>query len=187
MPLTDNNDEDLTMEYAAGNAAAFEVLYQRHRGSLYRYVLRHCSDPHISEELYQDVWMKVINAAGIYKPTASFKTYLYHIAHNRVIDHYRQSDNRWRQSPLDIDSENTPAAAWAGSGTQPDQEVSNLRDINRLLNLVEALPEQQREAFLLREEAGLTLQQIAEVTGVGKETAKSRLRYAVNSLREGLQ
>ena len=187
MPPNDSSDENLMMEYAAGNAAAFETLYQRYRAPLYRYVLRNCSDPGISEELFQDIWIKLISAASRYQPTASFKTYLYHIAHNRMTDHYRHQGTRGTQTTLDIDSENTPQTAWLKAGEQPDQKLANQRGVSRLLALIDDLPDPQREAFLLREEGGLNLEQIAEITGVGRETVKSRLRYAIKSLREGLK
>jgi len=77
------------LAYAAGDAAAFETLYARHKGGLYRYVLRQCANAGIAEELFQDVWMNVLRARASYVPSAKFTTWLYRIAHNRVIDHWR--------------------------------------------------------------------------------------------------
>ncbi len=173
--------------YARGDAGAFESLYHRHRGALYRYILRHCSDRAATEELYQDVWLKLIDARQRYRPSASFQTFLYHIAHNRLVDHFRRNESRRAMTSLDIDSEDTPASVWSAGGAQPDRQLLNRRDVELLFRLIDQLPPTQREAFLLREETGMGVEEIAEVTGVGRETAKSRLRYAVKALRKGLQ
>jgi RNA polymerase sigma factor (sigma-70 family) len=87
--VAETRDEDLMLAYAAGDAAAFDVLYARHKGSLYRYVLRQCAHAGVAEELFQDVWMNVLRARASYVPSARFATWLYRIAHNRLIDHWR--------------------------------------------------------------------------------------------------
>src|SRR5258706_8729822 len=87
----DPGDEDLMMAYAAGDAAAFDALYQRHKGGVYRYLVRHCGNAGTADELFQDVWMNVIRVRATYEPTAKFTTWLYRIAHNRLIDHWRAS------------------------------------------------------------------------------------------------
>src|SRR5436190_18395294 len=83
-------DEDLMLAYRDGNAAAFDQLYRRHKGPLYRYLLRQCRDAAAAEELFQDVWMNLVRARAGYTVTARFSTYLYRLAHNRLIDHYRR-------------------------------------------------------------------------------------------------
>ena len=87
--VVDARDEDLMLAYAAGDAAAFDALYARHKGGLYRYVLRQCTHAGVAEELFQDVWMNVLRARASYVPSARFATWLYRIAHNRLIDHWR--------------------------------------------------------------------------------------------------
>src|SRR2546429_3296055 len=82
------SDEDLMLAYAAGDAAAFDALYARHKGGVYRYLLRQCRQGVAVDELFQDVWMNLIRARRSYTPSAEFATYLYPLAHNRVIDHY---------------------------------------------------------------------------------------------------
>ena len=84
-------DEELMNRYRDGDAHAFEVLYTRHKGPLYRYLLRQCGAAALAEELFQDVWMKLIRARERYEARAKFTTYLYHLAHNRLIDHYRHA------------------------------------------------------------------------------------------------
>lgn len=176
------SDEQLMLRYKAGDDTAFETLYRTHKGSLYRYILRSCSNSAVADELFQDVWMKLINARERYENKAKFTTYLYHLAHNRLIDHYRRSNI----SVVQNDSEYIETAA-ASSHQQPDQAAQRHEQVNQLLELVRQLPDDQRETFLLKEEAGMSVTEIAEVTGVGQETAKSRLRYALNKLRDGMK
>lgn len=174
------SDEELMLRYCDGDAGAFETLYRRHRGALYRYFLRQCGEPAVAEELFQDVWLRVIGARRRYRVTARFTTWLYTLAHHRLVDHHRARG----RSPLEADGE----ALASVPDPAPDLErtLDERRLATRLLELVAALPREQREAWLLREEAGLGLAAIAEATGVGRETVKSRLRYATGRLRRGL-
>ncbi|MBT8125532.1 MAG: sigma-70 family RNA polymerase sigma factor, partial [Gammaproteobacteria bacterium] len=87
----ETSDENLMLLYQQGEQAAFEILYRRYKDVLYRYFLKHCSDRSQSEELYQEVWIKLINSAARYKPKAKFKTYLFTIAHNTLVDFYRKA------------------------------------------------------------------------------------------------
>src|SRR4051794_334243 len=83
------SDEQLMLAYARGDAAAFEVLYSRHKGPLYRFVLRSVKARGEAEELFQEIWMRVVEAASRYAPQAKFTTWLYTVAHNRLVDHWR--------------------------------------------------------------------------------------------------
>jgi len=178
------SDEALMLRYRDGDGNAFDLLYARHKGALFRYCLRHCRQRSVAEETFQDVWMRVINARGRYEARAKFTTWLYRIAHNRVIDGYR-SDNSGRIQSLDSDeSEVQPAASPLD---EPQRRTSSQQQAARLHALLAALPAEQRDVFLLHEEAGLPLDAIAEVSGVGRETAKSRLRYALSKLRAALK
>ncbi|NJM13256.1 MAG: RNA polymerase sigma factor [Synechococcaceae cyanobacterium SM1_2_3] len=177
-------DETLMLRYGAGDAAAFTQLYARHKGPLYRYLLRQCNLSAAAEELFQEVWLKVIAARSSYAAQAKFTTWLYTLAHHRLMDHYRASRRRLPVSYADDCPE--WAEAPAPVETQPDYQEERRSQATRLLQLLAALPEAQREAFLLKEEAGLSLEAIAEATGTGRETVKSRLRYALNRLRRGL-
>ncbi len=172
------------LKYRNGDASAFEILYQRHKGALYRYILRQCGNDSTSEELFQDVWMKLINARKRYEVKAKFTTYLFQIAHNRVIDHYRrQQTNPDNPGDCEADIESAPTRIQ----DQPEQQVEIREQSQKILYLLDKLPVEQREVFLLKEEAGKSIPEIAEITGVNAETAKSRLRYAVNKLRQALK
>lgn len=170
------------LRYRNGDEQAFAVLYGRHKGPLYRYLLRQCRHPATAEELFQDIWLKLIRARQRYEPRARFATYLYSVAHNRLMDFYRQ-----RRVPLpNPGGSHDPAELAAPATDGPEAGACLIQQVARLLQALAALPEAQREAFLLREEGGLSLDEIAEITGVDREAAKSRLRYAVAKLRQAL-
>jgi len=171
------------LAYKNGDAMAFETLYQRHKGSLYRYMLRQCASKAVAEELFQDVWMSIIRARKRYRSSAKFSTYLFRVAHNRLIDHYRK--NNPAQTDLGSDQAGDDPDEQSGSPQQqPEQQTLIQQQIQHLLICIQALPAEQRQVFLLKEEAGLDLNDIARITDTGPEAAKSRLRYAIKKLRQ---
>ncbi|MDX2412652.1 MAG: RNA polymerase sigma factor [Woeseiaceae bacterium] len=169
-------DSALMLRYRDGDVVAFEVLYQRHNDALYRYLLRLCHHRDTAEDIFQDVWGKIIKSRKNYRPTAKFSTFLYRVAHNCFIDHIRR--NKRHSHSVDIEPDNQP-----DPGDQPEALAERSMAKRRLDAALRELPEEQRDVFLLHEEAGLNLDQIASVTGANRETAKSRLRYAVKKLR----
>jgi RNA polymerase sigma-70 factor (ECF subfamily) len=169
-------DSALMARYRDGDTEAFETLYRRHNDSLYRYLLRRCLDRQAAEDVFQDVWSKIIRARRNYRPTAKFTTFLYRVAHNCFIDHIRRNKRHCARSESDPD-------LCANPGDEPDLAAEKGLLRKRLDVALAALPDEQRDVFLLHEEAGLTLDTIAHVTGVNRETAKSRLRYAVRKLK----
>lgn len=181
-----DSDEALMCAYAEGDAAAFETVYRRHKDALYRYMFRQIGHEATVAEQFQEVWSKVIKARQQYLPgknQASFKTWLYKIAHNQIVDYYRAQGRyrEWQQEqPLD-----EPVLDIA-EYDEPDNYQSRSELAQRVKECIAALPPPQRDAFLLKEEGGLSLEQIADTTGVDRETVKSRLRYAVKKLRAQL-
>ena len=182
----DTGDEELMLSYREGDAGAFDALYARHKGGVYRYLLRQCRDAATAEELFQDVWMNLIRARAGYTVQAKFTTYLYRLAHNRLIDHYRRNghvalvsfDDEEREELAELPDERERPA---------DETLDARRQAGRLLELIAALPEAQREAFMMQQEGGMSVEEIAQATGVNRETAKSRLRYAMARLRQGMR
>lgn len=174
-------DEALMAAWAAGDTAAFAPLYARHRGRLYRFLLRQLRDPALADEFFQDVWQRVIAARAGWKPEAAFSTWLFRIAHNRLADHWRASKHR-PAAPEDADER----AARVPDPDTPDRQLSEFEQRRRLQLALDELPEEQREVLLLRLEQELTLEEIGEIAGVGRETVKSRLRYAMDKLRARL-
>ncbi|MBK8742137.1 MAG: sigma-70 family RNA polymerase sigma factor [Betaproteobacteria bacterium] len=190
MPSTrssDAADEDLMLRYAAGEVAAFEVLYGRHKGGVFRYLLRHGAG-NASEELAQDVWASLIRVRVQYQVTAKFTTWLYRLAHNRLIDFYRAEGRaEWVSRDADDGTDDIVTALPGLRTAQPEVQVESNNIADRMRAAIASLPEAQREAFLLQQEGGLSVAEIAEATSVPKETAKSRLRYAINKLRAQLE
>lgn len=177
----DISDENLMLNYSGGDAQAFESLYQRHKGPLYRFILRQ-SGQDFADELYQDIWLKVINTRTSYQVKATFKTWLYHIARNRIIDHYR------RQNLRAVNENTDDLASISGAeNVQPENRLEANNQHALLMIAIAELPQDQKEAFLLKQEAGLGIEEIAKTTGVSYEAAKSRLRYAIKKLRQQLE
>ena len=181
----ESTDEELMLQYRDGDAAAFEALYARHRGGLYRYLLRQCRDAAAAEELFQDVWMNLVRARAAYTVQARFTTYLYRLAHNRLIDHYRKH-SRATISSLDEAGGDEPVDPPDERERPHDEMLDAKRQARRLMQLIAELPAAQREAFLLQQEGGMSVEEIGQATGVSRETAKSRLRYAMARLRKGM-
>jgi RNA polymerase sigma-70 factor (ECF subfamily) len=179
--LAEPSDEQLMLAYGAGDSAAFELLYSRHRGPLFRFMVRQVRDHGTAEELYQDVWQRVITARQRYAPEAKFSTWLFQIAHNRLTDHWRALQHR---PPAPADAEERTARE--ADPQTPERQLSAFEERRRLQLALEELPDEQREVVLLRLEQELSLEQIGEITGVGRETVKSRLRYALDKLRQRL-
>lgn len=177
----ETSDEDLMLAWAGGDGPAFETLYGRHRLRLYRYLLRHLRDGALADEFFQDVWQRVIAARRDWKPDAAFSTWLLRIAHNRLADHWRSLQHR---PPAPEDAQARTEAV--PDPDTPERSLSEFQQRRQLQLALDTLPPEQREVLLLRLEQELTLEQIAEVTGTGRETVKSRLRYAMDKLRGGL-
>ena len=176
---TDPADSALMLRYRDGDVAAFEALYRRHKDALYRYLLQRCRQAAAAEDVFQDTWGKIINARENYRPTAKFTTFLFHVAHNCFVDHLRRNARHQHPAPADPDMQADP-------GDPPEWSAERALARSRLRAALATLPDEQRDAFLLREEAGLSMEEIATVTGCSRETAKSRLRYATNKLRAAI-
>ncbi len=179
------SDDSLMLEYCKGNAAAFEQLYRRHKDGLYRYLYRQCRQTALVEELFQDTWMRLVDKRDQFQTRqgSSFAAYLYRIAHNRLIDYFRRASLEQNAfAPQDDEQLNNHAS----QNTDALEKIHQHRQLDLLLQSLNALPAEQREAFLLHEEGGLTLLEIAELTQVPRETVKSRLRYALARIRSAL-
>lgn len=183
-----DDDGELMLRYARGDMRAFEILYGRHRTALYRYLARQTRNTETANDLFQEVWSKVIVSRDRYEPRAQFRTFLYRIAHNCFIDHCRRSSVRNESNggtPPDGGDDGWEANLPASEQDRPDTRAEQAQLIARYRAALAALPSEQRDVFLLYE-SGLSLDEIGAVSGVGTETAKSRLRYAVTKLRTSL-
>jgi RNA polymerase sigma-70 factor (ECF subfamily) len=169
----------LLRRYRQGDAEAFALLYARHRLGLFRFLCGLCGDPALAEEIFQDTWLSLIRSESLQREAVLFKTWLYQIARNRLIDHWRKQG---RRQALQDEFDDQLHASFSGAA-DPEQQLSLSRDQQRLQAALADLPAEQREVFLLRAHGDLELHEIAELTRTPAETVKSRLRYALQKLR----
>ena len=176
--MPERSDEELMLAFAKNDTTAFEYLYGRHKDAVYRYFLRHLSSTDIAQELVQDLWMKIINAKENYKVTAKFNTWLYTLAHNRLVDWYRRNNLEMRAFEQNTQDDVDGVNNW-----NPEDELQTKRLATQLKSCISKLPFDQREVFLLHQEASLSIPQISEMLTQSMEKIKSRYRYAVKKLR----
>lgn len=180
------SDEDLLSAYAAGDARAFSELYARHGRAIYRFFLRQGAAAPTADDLLQETWLAVVRNAARFEPRAKFTTWLFTVARSKMIDHWRA-----REDAVSLYAANDSGEAAfqipAGDAHRPDHQVMARAEARAFVAAVQALPPEQREAFLLQAEGGLSLEEIAEVTGAAHETVKSRLRYAMSKLRSAME
>ena len=182
VPAPEPADEVLMHAWVGGDVQAFEQLYARHRGPLYRFLLRHTRDGVLADEIFQDTWQRVIGARAGWTPEAAFSAWLFRIAHNRLGDHWRALKHR-PAAPVDADLR----AARIPDPTTPERELSEFEQRRRLQRAIEDLPEEQRDLVRRAFYDDLSHSEIAEATGLALGTVKSRLRLAFGKLRALLE
>ena len=173
------DDSALMLRYQEGDADAFEALYRRHNDSLFRYLMRLSLHQDTAEDVFQEAWGKIINSRSKYRPTAKFSTFLFRVAHNCFIDHLRKNKRHTAETSFDPDLTASP-------DDDPDQMTEKHLARRRLDAWLGQIPPEQRDVFLLYEDGGFSIDEIATITGVNRETAKSRLRYAAGKLKTAL-
>lgn len=186
-------DEMLMVRYQRGDREAFAALLRRYKSSIYNFSLRQLRAPSLAEDVTQDVFLRVVQNAGEFKHEARFSTWLYTIARNLCVDQLRKLGHR-RHASLDQPAPGAPEdgapLVEAIAATHPTASVERSAVATQMAASIEraldALPEEQREVFLLREVGNLPFRDIAQMTGVGENTVKSRMRYALDRLQEAL-
>lgn len=173
------DDSALMLRYKDGDADAFETLYRRHNDSLFRYLMRLSLHQDTAEDVFQEAWGKIINSRSNYRPTAKFSTFLFRVAHNCFIDHVRKNKRHTAETSFDPDLIASP-------DNDPDQVTEKDLARRQLDAWLGQIPAEQRDVFLLYEDAGFSIDEIATITGVNRETTKSRLRYAAGKLKKTL-
>jgi RNA polymerase sigma-70 factor (ECF subfamily) len=177
-------DEELLGRYARGDAAAFRLLYRRHEMRVWRYLERNVGNSASAEELLQEVWFAVARDAPRYEPTARFTTWLFTIAHNRMIDSMRTRRPQVSLESMGYEAEPVVERLTTEPSAGPLAAVLVRERAAALGQALERLPREQRDAFLLHVEGELSVDEVATITGSSFETTKSRLRYARTKLRE---
>jgi RNA polymerase sigma factor (sigma-70 family) len=191
-PLSDMPDEDLMQAYARGDIAAFDALYARHEGALYRFVRRilGASLAAQADEVFQDTWARIVAARASFSPQgAAWRTWAFTIAHNLAVDRLRTAGREVVPEPADdgADPLEWIAASLDMSHPSSEDEAFWRAAGRQLLHCLDELPQAQRAAFLLHHEDGASVEDLAQRLGLPFETAKSRLRYALQKLRGCMQ
>jgi len=181
-------DEALMLAYAKGTASAFDTLYQRHKQVVFRFFVKQGLSIAIAEELCHDTWLKLINAREKYQQQALFRTYLFTIARNTLLDHYKKKSTK-NEDTFTANGENISNDELAiKMATPPLCEQHSKKQLQLALSLnIAALPNAQREVFLLKQESGFSIAQIAQITAQHQEKVKSSWRYTLQRLRKELQ
>ncbi len=189
MAESKQSDEALMLAFQSGNHRAFEILIRRHQNGVYNFIYRFLGNPQTTEEVFQEVFIKIHRAAEKYLPNGKFTTWLYTIVRNQCVDTFRRQKLRETLS-LDARNEVTDASLGdmiAGDETPPD-ELASANEIEDILNYaLDQLNPEQKEVFLMREKRGFKFEEIANITGASVNTVKSRMRYALEGLRKILK
>jgi len=189
--VRDDSDESLMLRYRDGDVRAFELLVTRHRRALFNFILRFVRDTAQAEDVTQETFLRLVKGADAYERQAKFTTWLYTIARNLCVDAARRGKHRKAASldaPLgDEDGAVSLLDLVADGGAGVDRQAQSRELAARLRQAIEALPDEQREIFLLREVADLQFNEIANVIGCPENTVKSRMRYALEKLRDALE
>ena len=186
--LAEESDEALMLLYAQGEVAAFELLVVRHEKGLFNFILRSCKRPDVAQELLQEVFMRVIKSAQGYQQKAKFTTWVYTIARNLCIDRARRKSSTHELSLDKKVGQDDDGASFADLVVDEHAQAGHMsyerkQFLERLHQALEQIPPDQREVFMLKEVSGLKFREIAEIVDAPIPTVKSRMRYALESLR----
>ncbi len=179
------SDEQLMSSFSnnndVNNQRAFEVLYQRHKGPLYRFIKKSLNNEQDVHEVFQELWLRIINNKHRFDPQQKFTIWAYTIARRLLIDQFRKAPNLMQhQTAEDTDIAEVPIK-------QPENEFAAKQMAQQLSTALERLPLAQKQAFVLRHDSGLSIREIAQITEQAPEKAKSQYRYAVQKLKLALE
>ncbi len=177
------NDEQLMLLFANNDInqgqRAFECLYYRHKGPLYRFIKKSCNHEQQCDELFQDLWLRIIKNKAQFDPKHPFTTWAYTIANRLLIDWFRKQGKELFQSEDEEHATN--------ESTYPESELDRKRMAKHLQQAISTLPDAQRLTFVMKHESGMSLSQMAEATAQPLERIKSQYRYAVNRLKKAME
>jgi RNA polymerase sigma-70 factor (ECF subfamily) len=184
----ERTDEELLAAYQQGDTGAFELLLRRHRAPLFSFLVRMLGDREKAEDLAQEAFLRIVKGAQAWEHRARFQTWLFTIARNLCVDasrrdRFRRADSLDQTGP---DDEPAMVESIPGREIDPSRGAQSARLRPLLQKALLGLPSEQREVFILREQAGVPFKEIAEMVGVNENTVKSRMRYALEGLRKAL-
>ncbi len=191
LAIADADDTEALVALRSGNPRLFAAFARRYERPLFSFCLRMLGSRESAEDATQEVLLRVVKSVDRWSPSARVRTWAYAIARNHCIDSLRRARHRQTESLDRALSPSDPDGATLldripDSGPGPDRAAASARARGPLVAALEALPTEQREVFLMREQAGLPFKEIAKIVGVPENTAKSRMRYALESLRSQL-
>lgn len=185
-------DDELIAAYLKGRREAFEVLFQRYKNGIFFVVRNYFPNKERAEEVFQEVFLKLLERLQHFDGSGSFRGWFFTLCRNHCIDRLRHQarrpetpDSQWSND--EGDSQATPLGRAADESMPADERAYDLELAAQLETAIEKLPDEQRETFLMKERGGLTFEEIAKMTGVSINTVKSRMRYALESLRRSLR
>lgn len=190
MDYANASDTDLMEAYQKGDTLAFEILFNRYQKGIYNFLYRYLRGAQATDEGFQEVFLRVVKSSPNYTPQAKFSTWIYTIARNYCIDQSRK--NRLRRVMGSLEDQ-SPRLEGEGLNWQekvedhkplPDSQVSAKDISGKMEEVLETLNPDQKEVFILREKQELSFDEIAEIVGASVSTVKSRMRYALNSLKK---
>jgi len=185
--MTDLSDEELMLMFKYGRSEAFDLLFEKHRQSLYSFLLRLVGDRAAAEDLFQDVFIQVIRAAGRYEATARFSTWLFKIATNRGLNHLKSAAHRHARKTISLHTEAGLADRLASPSPRPGEQAQTHELADLLHQVVRDLPDAQKAAFLLRETQGRPYDEIAEVLSLPLGTVKTNLHRARQTVQQKMR
>lgn len=184
-------DEELIIRYRKGDGSAFPALFARYKGKVFLLVRGYFSNQARAEEVFQEIFLKVIERIGSFDAAGSFRSWFLTLCRNHCIDRIRQQGRRPEVPESAFKSEEdtqpSPLDTAVSAQSAPDQDAYARELAEGLKSALGKLPDEQRETFLMKERMGMTFEEIAEVMDVSVNTAKSRMRYALEALRRSLR
>jgi RNA polymerase sigma-70 factor (ECF subfamily) len=178
------SDNELVERYLGGDYSSLEILINRYKDKVFSYILMTVKNHHLAEDIFQDTFIKVVKSLnlGKYTDNGKFISWVMRIAHNLVIDHYRREKNQntFSNDASEVDHFNSPKF----SDENIEDFMINEQILCEVRELVEELPEDQKQVVIMRHYLGLSFKEIADQTDVSINTALGRMRYALINLRK---
>ncbi len=182
------SDEQLMATFSqaddVNNQRVFEILYQRHKGPFFRFIKKSINNDQDAHELYQELWFKIINNKGKFNSEQKFTTWAYTIARRLLIDQFRKTGRMAELTGIKTTADDELVNT---SITAPENEFAAKQMSKQLHQTLDKLPPEQRQAFLLKHDADLSIKEIATITQQPHEKVKSQYRYAVNKIKLALE